>query len=689
MYTSRITTTLLCFVAFGAMGCAADSSPIDRGQVPASFSCVSIDRESVYVEDLDWSGGLSVGDWVVVGLMRFRVDAPGVWRLRTDSEVCRLYRTDAEGDERLVAVDLEGVDPSTLSDVEAEGLLGVTMPAWTTESTQLLERVNLEDACVTIWSGVPGSHAGRLGICDLVLERVDGETSDLGLPSLRRLVLNSAKPVNLATARSSRGLTYLKVLAPPGVEGLEHLSELPRLRTLDLSGCGGTVSLEALGGLTELRFVDLDRTKVRDLGRLLKAPSLQELRAQATYVTGLPECRTSLSTLRVVGSKISKEDLNRFRKLNPSCRVLADWNDPLEELRSADRLRVQKGAPNGAAACEVDVLVSSTDVASLLRAIRLVEDQNSFFLSEGGPTLEFYRGDSLVAELGVLPGIGGALRWQGAWPYDATLTPHSCQDLSEWLAERGVTGPLTELLNVGQYRDVLDAREVTIWRTFPSAVVEEEYLVDVEDLRAYFERTMSSELERAEQYLAAYGAHDGSWGLRVGFDDLVRTDLVGSIDDATLESLVSQPIDRSIEVGLARLVFGDGAWRRLSEEGRGRAVLSLARIGLSHPRASSRRLTLHALGSIGGAEAVAALRGFFDKGPASRRTPSGPEPLGWWVPFPDPGVPEGVSDRVYAAYLLLKLGDRSRFDSIRALIADGSSLEAEFLRATLSEMVDQ
>jgi tetratricopeptide (TPR) repeat protein len=98
-----------------------------------------------------------------------------------------------------------------------------------------------------------------------------------------------------------------------------------------------------------------------------------------------------------------------------------------------------------------EVVVDTADptaLAALRAALRIVEHpaQWSRCACLGGPTVELYAGQELLASLGLQH--GSAIRWQH-WKHDAPLV--NGQLLNDWLTEHGVEPALLDLMLHNQY----------------------------------------------------------------------------------------------------------------------------------------------------------------------------------------------------------------------------------------------
>lgn len=115
------------------------------------------------------------------------------------------------------------------------------------------------------------------------------------------------------------------------------------------------------------------------------------------------------------------------------------WESQLAAaVEGADRLRVRTGGT-----CHRDVAnertlyeeKNPTKIQELVNGIKINESESGFAcMCCGDPSLEFYKGDTLVLTVGYHH--GRSMRWPGSWRGDALLTPDSANYLQRWLAER-------------------------------------------------------------------------------------------------------------------------------------------------------------------------------------------------------------------------------------------------------------
>ena len=116
-------------------------------------------------------------------------------------------------------------------------------------------------------------------------------------------------------------------------------------------------------------------------------------------------------------------------------------------IEQADRLVVRDGGYNCCGPVDNQaILLTITNPREIGELHRIIEFEThqpwSACMCCGYPGLDWYRGKKRVALTALHH--GRAIRWS-EFPGDAQLTPRSSQAIVDWLAERGITGPLEEV----------------------------------------------------------------------------------------------------------------------------------------------------------------------------------------------------------------------------------------------------
>ena len=124
------------------------------------------------------------------------------------------------------------------------------------------------------------------------------------------------------------------------------------------------------------------------------------------------------------------------------------WTKALHnELKEATRLQIRSGGTCHRQAETEKTLLDLQDpekVAIVTQGIQIAQSESGFHcMCCGNPTLEFYRGDTLIASLGFHH--ARSLRWpDGKWEGDGLLTEESSIFLIKWMADNGLSGPKDE-----------------------------------------------------------------------------------------------------------------------------------------------------------------------------------------------------------------------------------------------------
>jgi hypothetical protein len=330
-----------------------------------------------------------------------------------------------------------------------------------------------------------------------------------------------------------------------------------------------------------------------------------------------------------------------------------------------------------------------TVIGRVVSEIRIdVKGSGFHCLCCGHPTFEFYKGDLLLAMVGLHH--GRSLRWIEGWAGDALLTSASAEFLLHFLAEHGVSEPLEEHLEMQRSRDrVARVKKLRLERY--RAVMDEALATSVfgseseEDAIVVLQSI--EPVARATLAFRLYGSHDVGWNMQAGFDRLVAEKLLGT---ASLEVLVPAMkgalADSQGVNGVARWLFGDFRLNEVSPGVVRELLPTVGRHALAHPSALNRLRTVAILKAFGGPQAISLLREKLSGVIEPRtRDPEEDTTLGGWVIFrvEDIEVDEGCTDRAFAGLALAKLGDKTSLPAIASLLATTNGVDRKVLSDAL------
>jgi Leucine-rich repeat (LRR) protein len=145
-----------------------------------------------------------------------------------------------------------------------------------------------------------------------------------GLPSLIRLDLDGT-PIGDLDALSELSSLQVLYLQQTKVSNLGPLASLKSLHSLYLGGARKVEDLNPLSGLSTLENLNVAETKVIDLGPLAALSRLRILHLDRTNVTNLSPLAELplLSQLFLMESKVSKEEVAKFKRARPDVTVSA------------------------------------------------------------------------------------------------------------------------------------------------------------------------------------------------------------------------------------------------------------------------------------------------------------------------------------------------------------------------------
>jgi hypothetical protein len=307
----------------------------------------------------------------------------------------------------------------------------------------------------------------------------------------------------------------------------------------------------------------------------------------------------------------------------------------------------------------------------------------------GDPTVELYQGNRLLAALSVHG--GRTLRWSGRWPGDLFPSAAGSDRLVAFLSARGIHGPARELAQRRADDAVRERENACFEANLPKDLVE---LFWKSETPAQVVGVLAglAPLARATMVLKLIGCDEGSWEEDSRLDRLLIDGPVKGIDAATFSAVLRAGLaDPVLANGAARAIFFEQLHGRIPAAELARAMPALAAVGLSHPQAANRHLTLKALGRIGTAAAVIELKRYL-RNPVKPRVVDEAATLEPRRRRHDPSkaLPpvEGASELAHAAYRLAELGDRASLPLIRTYAGTATGADRTLLLRAVS-MLEQ
>lgn len=522
------------------------------------------------------------------------------------------------------------------------------------------------------------------------------------LNALRFLQIYCFKPLSPSLLKGNPNIEHLIVdyttfSAPP------EFAHLTKMKFLKIRSAEGVTSADFAMTMPELRVLKIDETAVSNIENLSN-PKLRLLSATGSAIKSLPAPAQVplLRDLRILSTPASGDvdQIAAFQKALPDCVISAIWMEPLQRsLAGADRLRVRSGGTCHRYPAEEKTLFEVNGVekvASLLGIIQLAEQQGyGRCTCCGEPSLEFYRGDELVATLGFHH--GHSLRWsEGIWPGDAVMTNQSAMGLCEFLAKHGHEGPLEELNEaLGRARAanrywtaVLEFETEEFFEAWWK-ISEEDKSPEHKELIKHVENRWPDKTERTSKLFGLYGAlPDASWSLSTGLDEMLTEILLPTVADQAGELLKSDSLTEQALQGIARWAFfdhrDDANKLEITEEG----YELLAKWSLSHPRDPNH---FHALFFLDKAKKHHLLLDFVTNPPKPKILAKDHEnePGGMISYVPNGAeIPEGASPRASAIWLLARAGEESARPLIEKLNKEANKPDKETYQAAL-KLLDQ
>jgi Leucine-rich repeat (LRR) protein len=138
---------------------------------------------------------------------------------------------------------------------------------------------------------------------------------------VKELEIVGTDVTDLAALSEMRSLRTL-IVRDHAIRGLGAIRNLSQLKTLDISNTAIT-ELDVISELKKLKSLSCAGTPIKKLNPLQSLNQLELLDCSNTDIKNLePIFHLPLKTLKCYNSKISKGDIDKFKKFNPDCNVI-------------------------------------------------------------------------------------------------------------------------------------------------------------------------------------------------------------------------------------------------------------------------------------------------------------------------------------------------------------------------------
>jgi len=630
-------------------------------------------------------------DWNLV------LDGPGEYHFKSAGEEDGVLFLEEEGKSRVIAVTVTSRIDTTaltaavaahrpppvivsnplddLSPEQIAGLRGIRLEHWDEKTAGQLAHADLDRLCITFgqWFSFRESFPELPdGTRYLILGHAHIEDFS-GLRRLNGLRLFSSDvgprdSFDIGLIAGNEGLRYLRLEMVP-LDNVDALADLGELRTIELPWCEGVADISFAMHLPRLVRLVIPMTLVKDLRPLSGLQDLSWVNADSTWVCRLPDGPLpKLRTLRLLSTLLTDEEVAAFAQANPQCRIWHGWGKCLREaLAGADRVRVRRGGVGEPRDDEWPALFEVTDpgeIGDIVQNIRVRESvQIGACACRGSPTFEFYKAGELLESVSLKH--GKSLYWPAGWPGDGPLMPANAEFFCRWLADHGQPASLKE------------RQESEIWRQQRSMARDQVEPVLPQKLIRVLDGACTLE-EAASAFESAVPDPVGRILLSLNLAGIERP---FDPDDQTAEMLALWTLARASEADMGAAVSRavrdpaalDGAvlwvlearqWGTLDRQVLDGVLPALAERGLGSESARTRRVTMAALGEIGGQQAMALLRSVLAKPfPGGIPHAGGAEEGTYvrWAPY----LSDCPTDQACAAVILARLGDRESLPAIR------------------------
>ncbi len=494
--------------------------------------------------------------------------------------------------------------PPAFSREELAGLRGFAFIPGAVVPPAMIEQVVPSKACL----GVIRSRTLGGGFAD------SSATEPKVPPGFTCVVLQRTWPVELSSARflrdDDRVLDAAALLRAQKLESLQlrgtelewqTLAKLPGLRELIMRWPQKPVDAVPFPRLEVLR---IEETVPTDYGALA-APMLQTLVINSRYVTVLPAKLPKLVRGSINAPLVDGAALQAFVTAHAQAKLDLGWRGLLKfDTAGVDGMRVRSGGQVWGVTGSKQLAETRKPeaVAQLLSTLEVDELSAGHCSCGGGPTLQFLKGDFVLAEVTVQH--GQALRWESHWPADAEL---KTDGLAKLLASWGVREPLEEWSSSSSRHEAAAIRRARYAKLLPRSVAPYAMGSSLEDpdLATELKRLEGAGVERVAFYLRLEGT--AVEGLEPSPADRLGDAVLGTVKPTELATLAARQ-DVEVDAGLRQRLFHGAGPMLVSAPALAPHLPRLLLQAMAGPSAEWRRQALQAVAAGKGAGPTAALR---------------------------------------------------------------------------------
>lgn len=507
-----------------------------------------------------------------------------------------------EGADALRTPSTDAAAAPAFSREELAGLRGFAFIPGAAVPQAMIEQIVPSKACL----GVIRSRTLGGGFAD------SSATEPKVPPGFTCVVLQRTWPVELSSARFLRdddgvvdaaALLRAQKLESLQLKGTElewqTLAKLPALRELTMRWPQKPVDAVPFPRLEVLR---IEETVPTDYGALA-APMLQTLVINSRHVTVLPAKLPKLVRGSINAPLVEGAALQAFVTAHAQAKLDLGWQGLLKfDTAGVDGVRVRTGGRVWGGSKQLAETRKPEAVAQLLSTLEVDELSAGYCSCGGGPTLQFLKGDFVLAEVTVQH--GQALRWESHWPADAEL---KTDGLAKLLASWGVREPLEEWSSSSSRHEAAAIRRARYAKLLPRSVAPYAMGSSIEDpdLTTELKRLEGAGVERVAFYLRLEGTTVE--GLEPSPADRIGDAVLGTVKPAELATLAARQ-DAEVDAGLRQRLFHGAGPMLVSAAALAPHLPRLLLQAMAGPSAEWRRQALQAVAAGKGAGPTAALR---------------------------------------------------------------------------------
>lgn len=398
---------------------------------------------------------------------------------------------------------------------------------------------------------------------------------------------------------------------------LSNVSELSSLKKLYHINVGESeiTDMNIFNELPNLTELYISKTNIEDITSIKQIKNVTSFNMNFSKVKTIPLVHIPhLKKLNIRNTKVSLEDFNKFKELNPQCTISYNMSAQLQEaLKEIDYIKVRTGGTCHTNPDEEETIFEIKDkkkIKEFITHLKLQKERRWQCMCCGSPSFEFYNNGKLQETIGFHH--GHSIRWHEEPFGDGVLSGDSIDYICKILYDNDIKSFHEERLIDKKMEVIAGVKLEKSAKQLPAGLREKidkaKRYIDMVPIYISWEKEHKT---RAIIMLRYLGAHQGSWKYLNSLDDMTiyvlnneKSDqyIIRDSDKISIPEIIEvikENKDDDIVIrGATRWFFNFYDYNTFSSEQIKEVVDLITLNALTHPRLRTRVKAMHILKEI-------------------------------------------------------------------------------------------